>query len=275
MERFRRLAAVLLLAALPLTPSVAEAATGPGPSVGWIRVGHLSPKVPPVDIYVAAFGRQEKVVIRKAGYGAVTPYSSLNPGAYTLSMRPADAAASTPPALTATVSISAQTAYSLFVFANGPDGTLKGELITDDLTQPKAGSGRVRLVQGSAAIAPVTVNGPNGMVVAKDAAYGLATPYADVPQGRWPFQLTGGGTSAQASVDVRAGSVTTVLVTENPGGGLKTESLADGATMADPPKMGIETGGGGTAPGGYGGWLALASGVLLGLGWLTWRRATR
>lgn len=275
MQRFRRLALVLALAALPLTPAVAGATAGPGPSVGWIRVGHLSPKVPPVDIYVAAFGRQEKAVIRKAGYGAVTPYSSLNPGAYTLSMRPADAAPSTPPALTATVSIAAQTAYSLFVFANGPDGTLKGELVTDDLTQPKAGSGRVRLVQGSAALAPVTVNGPNGMVIAKDAAYGLTTPYTDIPQGRWPFQLTGGGKSAESSVDIRAGSVTTVLVTEIPGGGLKTQPLADGATMTDPPKMGIETGGGGTAPNGSAGWIALAASVLLGLGLLVRRRATR
>src|SRR3569833_4333826 len=77
-------AAALLLVAL--TPVTAEAATAPGPGVGWIRVGHLSTQVPPVDIYFAPFGQAEKVVIRKAGYGAVAPYSSLGFGLFSLSL---------------------------------------------------------------------------------------------------------------------------------------------------------------------------------------------
>jgi hypothetical protein len=244
----RRLAVALAVAAVLCGFTAGTAAAAPGANVGWIRIGHLSPKTPPVDIYFAPFGQAEKVVIRKAGYGAVTGYSSLDPGKYTLSMRPADAAASSPPALTATISVSAATAYSLLVFANGPDGTLQGDMVTDDLTPPAAGNGRVRVVQGSAAVSPVTVTGPNGLTIIKDATYGMATPYLDVPEGRWPLQLVSGAVSSPTSVDIRAGSVTTVLVTQKPDGGLQSEAIADGATLPDAPKLGVETGGGGTAP---------------------------
>jgi hypothetical protein len=240
------IAAALLIGALAPLPAFA-AANAPGPGVGWIRVGHLSPKVPPVDIYFAPFGQAEKVVIRKAGYGAVTPYSSLQPGKYTLSMRPASAAATTPPALSATIEVAERNAYSLLVFANGPDGTQHGQLVTDDLTPPGPGQGRVRVVEGSAAIAPVSVDGPQGLSIAKDAAYGMTSNYVDVPQGRWPLQLSGGSVKSTADVDVKAGTSTTLLVTED-GGALKANPISDGASLPDPPRFGVETGGGGTAP---------------------------
>ncbi|WP_372665318.1 DUF4397 domain-containing protein [Amycolatopsis kentuckyensis] len=253
-------AAALLLVAL--TPVTAEAATAPGPGVGWIRVGHLSPKVPPVDIYFAPFGQAEKAVIRKAGYGAVTPYSSLDPGKYTLSMRPADAASSTPPALSATIEIAERSAYSLLVFANGPGDTLKGTLVTDDLTAPAAGKGRLRIVEGSAAIAPVSVDGP-GVLLAKDAPYGFTSPYVDVAEGRWPLQLRAGSVQSAPEVDVKAGSSTTVLVLEN-NGVLKANPISDGASLPEPPKLGVETGGGGTAsPSGPPLWPAFAAVALL------------
>ncbi|MGW5720114.1 DUF4397 domain-containing protein [Amycolatopsis sp. NPDC003865] len=253
-------AAALLLVAL--TPVTAEAATAPGPGVGWIRIGHLSPEVPPVDISFAPFGQAEKVVIRKAGYGAVTPYSSLDPGKYTLSMRPADAASSTPPALSATIEIAERSAYSLLVFANGPGGTLKGTLVTDDLTAPAAGKGRLRIVEGSAAITPVSVDGP-GVLLAKDAPYGFTSPYVDVPEGRWPLALRSGTAKTSPEIDVKAGSSTTVFVLEN-NGVLKANPISDGASLPEPPKLGVETGGGGTAaPSGAPLWPAFAVVALL------------
>jgi hypothetical protein len=268
------IAAALLL--LALTPIASATVIAPGPGVGWIRVGHLSPKVPPVDIYFAPFGQAEKVVIRKAGYGAVTPYSSLDPGKYTLSMRPADAAASTPAALSATIDVAGQTAYSLLVFANGPDNSLKGDLVKDDLTAPAAGKGRVRVVEGSAAIAPVSVAGPQGMSLVKDSAYGATSPYQDVAEGRWPLELTGGTVKSTADVDVKAGTSTTLLITEN-SGALKANPISDGAMLPNPPKLGVETGGGGTAPG-TPWWLTfgvLAGFLLLAMWPLARRRAAR
>ncbi|OXM54427.1 DUF4397 domain-containing protein [Amycolatopsis alba] len=256
-----RPAGVLAATLLLLGGSSFAAHAAPGPGVGWIRVGHLAPKVPPVDIYFAAFGKPEKVVIRKAGYGAVTQYSSVAPGAYTVSMRPADAAASSPPALSATIEIKEASAHSMLVFANGPGGGLQGNLVQDDLTAPSAGNGRVRVVQGSAALTPVSVAGSDGKSVVSGAAYGITTPYTELPEGRWPLKLTSGSTTSDSTVDVKAGSTTSLLVTEN-GTGLKTEAIADGATLPDPPKLGVETGGGGTAPESLPWWLLVLPAAL-------------
>ncbi|GLZ42151.1 DUF4397 domain-containing protein [Actinokineospora sp. NBRC 105648] len=239
-------AAVALLAAL--TPTAA-AQPAPGADLGWVRLGHLSPKAPPVDIYLAAFGGPEQVVVRKAGYGAVTPYSALKPGAYTVAMRPADAGPETPPALSATVEIARGTAYSLLVFATGPDGALRGDLVIDDLTAPAPGTGRLRVVQG--ATAEVTAEVGTGPALADGAAYGMTTPYAQLAQGRYPLRLRGGSADSVAAsvaeVDVRPGTSTTLLVTES-GGALTAKPLTDSAGPATTPLLGVETGGGGTAP---------------------------
>ena len=266
-------AAALLLVAL--TPVTAEAATVPGPGVGWIRVGHLSPKVPPVDIYFAPFGQAEKVVIRKAGYGAVTPYSSLDPGKYTLSMRPADAASSTPPALSATIDVAERTAYSLLVFANGPDSTLKGDPRHRRPHRAGRRQGPAPDRRGVGGDRPGQRRGPDRRPDRQGRRLRLQTsPYVDVPEGRWPLQLTGGTVQSTANVDVRAGTSTTLLVTEN-SGALKVNPISDGASLPEPPKLGVETGGGGTAPSsGRPWWPAFAAaGLLAAL--LVGRRAAR
>lgn len=236
-------ASAVALSAL-LVPASASAQPGPSSTIGWVRVGHLSPQVPPVDVYFAKFGQPERVAIRKAGYGAVTPYSTLPPGKYTLSMRPADASPTTPAALSATITIAPGTAYSLLVFANGPEGTLNGELVTDDLTAPKAGTGRVRMVQGAVEKAPVTATVTNGPTLGTDVTYGVVTPYAEVPPGKHEVSLAGSGTTTPTNLDVAAGSITTLLVTQQ-AGGFGVTTLVDSAGPAATPILGVETGAGG------------------------------
>jgi hypothetical protein len=113
--------------------------------------------------------------------------------------------------------------------------------VTDDLTPPPSGSGRIRLVQGSGSPTPVVITGPNGLTVAKDANYGTTTPYANVPEGRWPLRLSAGA-APPASADIRADSSNTLLDTENPRGGVQSRSIADSATLAGPSKLGVENG---------------------------------
>ncbi|WP_156757391.1 DUF4397 domain-containing protein [Actinokineospora pegani] len=241
-------AATLVVSALLAVAASADAAErAPGPDLGWVRLGHLSPKVPPVDVYLSAFGGPERAVVRKAGYGAVTPYSSLRPGAYTVAMRPADAAPTSPPALTATVEIAGDTAYSLLVFATGPDGTLRGDLVVDDLTAPGPGTGRVRVVQGTSTLAPVTVEvGGASNTLADAVSYGVTTPYQEMAEGNHSLELRGGSGRTPTEVDVRSGSSTTLLVTESDGA-LVATALVDSAGPGAKPLLGVETGAGGTA----------------------------
>ncbi|OLR94206.1 DUF4397 domain-containing protein [Actinokineospora bangkokensis] len=244
----RRVVATASLLLLSTALPVPSATAAPGAGIGWVRLGHLSPEVPPVDIYLSEFGQPEQVVVRKAGYGAVTPYSSLAPGAYTVAMRPADAAPTTPPALSATVDITGGTTYSLLVFATGSGGTLRGDLVVDDQRPPAQGTGRVRVVQGAAAQAPVSVDVTGHRPLADTAAYGVTTPYQDLPPGAHQLLLRGTAAQSPATVDVAAGSKTTLLVTEVDGQ-LKATPLVDAAGPGVKPLLGVETGGGGAAGG--------------------------
>ncbi len=75
---FGAVTAVLLAAAGLLAaglPSPAQAATG-----SYIRLAHLSPDTPNVDVYLTSFSRPDwSVILRGVGYGAVSPYQRIKP----------------------------------------------------------------------------------------------------------------------------------------------------------------------------------------------------
>jgi hypothetical protein len=237
--------AVLVALAFPITASAASPKGSPN---GWVRLGHLSPNTPAVDIYLAPFGKAERVVFRKAGYGNVTPYSALAPGTYTVSMRPASAPADSPAALSANVQVKAGTSSTMMVFQNGPNGTIRGQLFTDDLTPPAQGSGLVRVVQGAPEPATLTVAGAQGgATLADNLKYGDASRYITLPKGQQSLVLRSGSTTTPVTVDVTAGSVSTVVVINKPGGGLTAKQLRDSTAVAAAPTGAANTGGGGTA----------------------------
>jgi len=130
---------------------------------------------------------------------------------------------------------------------------VRTSLINDDLTKPPTDTSRVRLVQGSTAAPTLTVAAVGGPTLSRDLAYGQATGYANVPQGRWTLQvLTPEGSEAMTSapvVDLAAGSVNSLLVTNAPGGGFAITPVVDakGIDPAMAPTGGIQTGLGGTA----------------------------
>jgi hypothetical protein len=270
------IAAFLLALAVPAlaVPAQAHAAT-PAGTDGWMRLGHLAPNTPAVDIYLSQFGQPQKVAFRKAGYGNVTPYSALPPGLYTVSMRPASAPASSPPALSADVQVKADTTNTLLVFQNGPNGTIRGQMFTDDLAAPPSGSGRVRVVQGAPEPDPMDVSAAdNGPVLASGLKYGDAGDYVTVPQGRLNLTLRHGTTSTPVTLDVRSASVSTVVVLAKPGGALALSELRDATGVANAPSGGAATGGGGTAPLPFPLVPALFVGLVVGiLGVMTGRRS--
>ena len=81
--RFATLAGLLMLAAGLATAAApaAAAATATGTAhragnTGWIRLAHLSPNTPPVDVYLYSFGGSNAmIVLHHVGYGAVSPYA--------------------------------------------------------------------------------------------------------------------------------------------------------------------------------------------------------
>ncbi len=275
--RFRQIGSTaLVVGALAVTGAVgsvlpAAADTG-SPSVisrtaptGWVRVAHLSPTVPQVDIYLTAVNGSTSITLPKAGYGAITPYQSLKPGVYNVAMRPAGSPAGTAPVVSWTVDVKAGQAYTVAAIQSG--GQLQNRLIGDDLTAPAKGKARIRLIQGAPAAKAVTVSAVGGPLLAQDVPYGATTSYADVPQGRWALKVSAAGKASATSVDVAAGGVYSLTVVQNSDGSLKlrtggndllttatgtpvTIKVVKDAAAKDPAVGGINTGLGGMAPNG-------------------------
>jgi hypothetical protein len=109
---------------LDAVPASASAGTG------WVRLAHLSPNTPPVDVYLYSFGNPHaRLVLRHVGYGTVSPYQSIPAGDYTVTMRKAGAAATAPPVLSTGFWVSAGDAYT--VAGMGPAAGLRLQVLKD------------------------------------------------------------------------------------------------------------------------------------------------
>ena len=84
----RLLGALALSAGLAglLAPAASATTTGSMPSMdGWIRLAHLSPNTPPVEVYLYSFSNSHaKLVLHHVAYGTVSPYMRVAPGEYTV-----------------------------------------------------------------------------------------------------------------------------------------------------------------------------------------------
>jgi hypothetical protein len=243
-----RLAAATALlagtAAFVATASPAAYADTVAAQDGWVRIAHLSPDAPPMDIYLYSFGNPgDPTVLRDVTYGNVSRYMALSPGQYTVAMRGFGAPSTSHPALTSSFMVSTHTAYT--VAALGPDPGLKVEVLKDQLTSP-TGKALVRVVQASLKENRVTVSyGPD--VLAKQLGFSSATPYAAVSPGEQIVRINAQGDGTDMAVSLTADSVHTIVVLDG-SSGLKADDLTDAAGSQIMPKGGAATGFGGMAP---------------------------
>ena len=244
--RITRAVVVALLAgfcgALPL--SGAQAA-----ETGLLRLAHLSPDTPQVDVYVDSVSSPGAAqTFPGVGYGTVSDYQQVPPGTYAISMRQAGADPASPPVLSTTVEIGADQART--VAGVGPFADLGLEVLDDDLTPPAAGSARMRVVAAAASADQLAVALPGGTSVADGLAFSDTSDYVEVPAGATTLEVTpAGGQPVSLPVDVAAGSVYSVLVLDAPGGGLSVRPTLDAAGAGTVPAGGVEAGAGGAAGG--------------------------
>jgi hypothetical protein len=251
MRLSRHLARLAALAALLVgTAAVAPAASASSgataaSSDGWVRIAHLSPKAPAMDMYLYPFGDPEQAtVLRDVAYGDVSAYIALSPGQYTVAMRGFGAPASSAPALTTSFMVGARTAYTLA--ALGPDPGLRVEVLRDQMTTPP-GRALVRVFQASLKEPRVTVSYGSD-VLAQQLAFGAATAYTPVLPGTQTVRFSAsGGEDADMQVSLAAGTVHTLVVLDGPTG-LTVDELTDAAGSQIMPAGGASTGFGGMAP---------------------------
>jgi Domain of unknown function (DUF4397) len=239
---------LVLLAALPLLllaiPAAAVATASAATTTGWIRLAHLSPNTPAVDVYLYSFGDSSaQIVLHHVAYGTVSPYEQVPTGDYTVAMRAAGAAATSAPVLSASVDVAAGHAYT--VAGLGPESGLRLQVLDDQLTTP-SGQAMVRIIQASLKQSVVSVNWGSDTLNGS-LKFGSVSSYKTVSPGTATLTVSGGGEHATASVPLAAGTVHTLVVLDG-AKGLQIDDLLDAAGSAVDPAGGAATGFGGMAP---------------------------
>jgi len=244
--------------------TAASAAITHHSDTGWIRLAHLSPNTPPVDVYLYSFGNSHAMVmIPHVAYGTVSPYEKVKAGEYTVAMRGAGAAPSSPPVLSNNVQITPGGAFT--VAGMGPAKGLRLQILRDQLTTPP-GRSLVRVIQASLRYQKITVMA-NHRTLARGLIFAHVTNYVSTPPGSFNVHVAGMGGKGAAVITLAPGTIHTLVVLDTSGHGLRIDNLVDAAGSSVDPVGGAATGFGGTAP--YPGpspvlWVSLvAAGVLV------------
>jgi hypothetical protein len=224
-----------LLSTVPL----ASASAG----VGWIRLAHLSPNTPAVDVYLYSFrDPNAKIVLHHVSYGTVSGFEQVPVGEYTVAMRAAGAAPGSKPVLSTAVDVSAGHAYT--VAGMGPASGLRLQIIPDRLTTPR-GKALVRVIQASLNQDVVTVKADHG-TLAKHLKFASITRYRAVNPGTWVIRVAGSSERATVSQPLMAGTLYTLVVLDEHGK-LAIDPLTDAQGSKVAPTGAPATGLGGTA----------------------------
>jgi hypothetical protein len=243
--RFIRWAALLLavpalLLGIPKAASASTASAG----TGWVRLAHLSPNTPAVDVYLYSFGDSSaQLVLHHVAYGTVSPYEALAAGDYTVAMRAAGAAATAKPALSASLDVAPGGAYT--VAGLGPESGLRLQVLQDQLTTPP-GQVLVRIVQASLQQQKVSLTW-NGKTTISGLAFGSVSSYQTVSPATATLRVAGESETANSTITLAAGTVHTLVVLDG-AKGLVIDNLLDAAGSGTDPAGGAATGFGGTAP---------------------------
>jgi hypothetical protein len=246
--RLRRLAgataALAVLATVSLFASPARAAGD-----GYVRLAHLSPDTPAVDVYVKSDSNAIKPqTFRAVAYGAMSDYLRLPTGTYQVAMRKAGAPAGTKPVITTELSVQNGGAYTVAGVGRFADLGLR--VLDDDLKLPDPGKSKVRIIQASVKAPVLDVAGKSGTTIADGVQFATTTAYREVKPGKWTVLVepTGGGKTVTMPCTLGAGSVYSLLVLDDAKGGLKPQLHVDAERQGTVPLGGVATGDGGSQP---------------------------
>src|SRR5215470_3841501 len=193
----------------------ASAATAHHTNSGWIRLAHLSPNTPPVDVYLYSFGNSHAmIVLHHVAYGTVSPYEKVTAGEYTVAMRGVGASPTSQPVLSTSVPITAGNAYT--VAGMGPAKGLRLQVIPDRLTTPP-GKSLVRVIQASLHYQKITVDA-NHRTLAKNIDFAHVTSYVSTPPGSFDVHFAGMGAKGSSNISLAAGTIHTLVVLDSKNG---------------------------------------------------------
>lgn len=249
----RRLAVVIAAFLVAVTASL-TALPASAAVPGYVRLAHLSPDTPEVDVWVTSFkGSAFSKVFPGVAYGTLSDYQRLPRGTYTVAMRSPGSAKQSQPLLRTNLTVGAGKAYTVAGVGRNADISLR--VLTDDLSRPSSGQARMRVVQASSVAPVVSVSTSEGDPIATDARFPSTTTYTEVPARAWTLRASprkAGVGPAMATVQVEAGAIYTALVLDKGNNGIQLLVRADAAASSSAPVGSVNTGFGGLAATGTG-----------------------
>lgn len=215
---------------------------------GQLRFAHLSPDTPAVDVAVAPLPPDSAGPLTDPGddvvtglaYGVVGDPVDLPAGRYAVSVRAAGSGRTVPPVLSARVDLPAGTARTVTV--GGPFADLTLETLHDDLSAPPSGTTRVRVLAAAGAVDALDVRVSGGPALASALPFGSAGEPVPVPAGATTLTVGGSTAPTEVPISFAAGSVVTLLVLDDTGGGLTVRPVLDAAGPAVVPTGAVEAG---------------------------------
>ena len=245
LTRIARIAASAVLACLVILPAAApNAQAADSATSGWIRLAHLSPNTPAVDVYLYPFGgTTAQLVLKHVAYGTVSPYEPLTAGLYLVAMRATGAAPTSNPVISTEVKVSAGQAYT--VAGLGPFSALTLKVLNDQLDAP-AGQSGIRVIEASLLAPDVTVTDGTDNI-ATNLRFPQVTSYQTVTAGSAAVRIATQTDSVTSNVTLSPGSTYTFAVLDGTAGAPRWLDLGDGTGAAVVPVGGVDTGLGGTA----------------------------
>jgi hypothetical protein len=235
---FKRVSNLWLMAVLAITIPLMTAGcsddddpTSPAQKgSAFVRVAHLSPDAPIVDIWVDG-----SVALQDVAYGDFSSYLKLDEGTHRVHVSPASQ--TSPIVIDAQVTLDADKHYT--VAATGRLASIAPIVLADDLTR-SASQARVRFVHAGPDAPTVDITLTDGTVLFPAVDFRENAGYISVPPGTVDLQVRLAGTETVAlsfaDVPLAAGNVYSVFAV-----GLLSDGSIQGKVAIDDPNAGNAT----------------------------------
>src|SRR5918993_3131227 len=167
--------------------ALAAPALAQGAGQAQVRVAHLAPDAPNVDVYV-----NDEPVLTNVAYTTISDYLSLPAGTKQVTIFATGDTSS--PVIDTPVEVAAGGTYTVAAVGLVADESLTAQVYEDDLRAPSAGNAKVRVVHASPDVGPVDVVPRGGAPLVSSLTFPDASPYAEVPAGTYTLDVNAAGT---------------------------------------------------------------------------------
>ena len=165
-----------------------DSPNAPDTSEAFVRVAHLSPDAPAVDVWVDG-----DVVLQDVVFDDFSTYLPLPAGSHRVQVSPANQ--TTPIVIDASVTLTEGTYYT--VAAMGPLASIQAVVLTDDLSRDPS-KAKIRFIHASPDAPPVDITLTDGTRLFPDVAFKGSTPSKPVGSGSYDLQVRVAGTETVA-----------------------------------------------------------------------------